>query len=332
MPGRIFPPWVVALAVPLLFASLRAREQSWQELNAMPEPNGGFIGLALPDAIIVVGGTNWAGGEKHWLRTVHRLDLATLSWSSLAPLKQSLAYAVGDADVAGLIIVGGTTGTAIFPGQVRVAGTKVTEDPARGLVRPAVLSAGGRIGDELIIVAGTDDAANVQGFHRQTLAWNIPTGASRALADYPGPAFGSAASVSVADELFVFGGGRWDGETKTVVNLADACAFSPRTGQWRRLRALPGAVRGLAAVALDDGRIYLAGGYRGGAEGFVDQAFIYDIREDSYAPATPLPYRANVGLVRSGGHVYCLGGEDKLKHRTAGCFRIKVQELKPLSR
>lgn len=332
MHNMIFSKWLVALAVPLLSASIRAGDQSWQKLNAMPEPNGGFIGLALPDAIIVVGGTNWGDGEKHWLRTVHRLDLVSLNWSSLTPLGQPLAYGVGDVDAAGLIIVGGSTGRAIFKGRVEVAGTKVTEDQTRGLARPAVLSAGGRIGDELIIVGGTDDAANVQGFHRQSLAWNIQTGDCRALADYPGPAFGLAAAVSVANELFVFGGGRWDGPTQGVVNLTDAYAFSPRTNQWRRLSALPRAVRGLAAVALDDRHIYLAGGYQGGPEGFVDQAFIYDISQDNFAPATPLPYGAIVGLVRSGGYVYCLGGEDKLKHRTASCYRIKVEELKRLSR
>lgn len=329
MPDQIYGKWAVMLAVPLLSACLRAGERPWQELQAMPEPNGGFICGALPDAIVVVGGTNWEGGEKRWLRTVHRLDLTSLSWSSLPPLGQPLAYAVADVDSSGLIIAGGTTDTAIFQGSVRVVGTSVTEDKNRGLNRPAVLSAGGRVGDELIVVGGTDDAANSQGLHRQALAWNIPTGKWRALPEYPGPALGSAASVTVAGELFVFGGYRWDAQTKTAVNLTEAYAFSPQTNQWRQLDALPRAVRGHAAVALDDRHIYLAGGYQGGTEGFVDQAFIYDISTNSYAPATPLPYRAMTRLVRSGEYVYCLGGEDKLKHRTASCYRIKVSDLKP---
>ena len=152
------------------------------------------------------------------------------------------------------------------------------------------------------------------------------------MADYPGPAVGLAAAVSVADELFVFGGCRWDGPTQTVINLTDAYAYLPRSNRWRQLAGLPLAVRGHAAVALDDRFIYLAGGYQDSEKGFVDAAFIYDIREDRYAPATRLPYRANVGLVQAGGHVYCLGGEDKLRHRTASCYRIKVEDLRPLSR
>ena len=87
-----------------------------------------------------------------------------------------------------------------------------------------------------------------------------------------------------------------------------------------------------SAAAQDNRFIYLAGGYQDSEKGFVDAAFIYDIREDRYAPATRLPYRANVGLVQAGGHVYCLGGEDKLRHRTASCYRIKVEDLRPLSR
>ena len=319
--------WGVMLAVPLLSACLRAGEQSWQELPPMPEPNGGFMCGALTDTIIVVGGTNWAGGEKQWLRSVHHLDLASLRWSSLPPLTQPLAYAVSDVDAKGLIIVGGTTGTAAFPGSVHVLGATVTEGQNFGLNRPAVFSAGARVGNELIVVGGGGDAANVQGLHRQALAWNIQTGERRSLPDYPGPAHGSAAAVTVAGELFVFGGFRWDTQTSAVVNLTDAYAFSPQTNQWRQLGALPRAVRGHAAVALDDRHIYLAGGYQGGSEGFVAQAFIYDLRANSYAPATPLPYGAMVRLVRSGEYVYCLGGEDKLKHRTASCYRIKAQEL-----
>ena len=115
MHNLIVSKWLVALAVPLLSASIRAGDQSWQKLNAMPEPNGGFIGLALPDAIIVVGGTNWGDGEKHWLRTVHRLDLVSLNWSSLTPLGPPRAYGVGEVEAAGLIIVGGSTGRAISP-------------------------------------------------------------------------------------------------------------------------------------------------------------------------------------------------------------------------
>ena len=315
------------LALPLLSVGLGAAEQPWQQLSPLPEANGGFVSGALPGAIIVVGGTNWTGGQKQWLRTVQRLDLATLRWSSLAPLAQPLAYALGGVDGGGLLFVGGTTGTEAFHGAVRVAGGKITHDSAHGITMPAVLSAGGQVGDELIWVGGTDDAANVKDFRRDAFAWNMLTSERRELRAYPGPAFGTAASAVAGDELFVFGGARWDASTQTVVNLTEAYAFSPRRNTWRRLRSLPSPVRGLAAVTLDAGHVYLGGGYKDGPEGFTDEAFVYDIAEDRYRPATRLPQSASVGLVKSGDFVYCLGGEDKMKHRSAAVYRIKVSAL-----
>jgi hypothetical protein len=80
-------------------------------------------------------------------------------------------------------------------------------------------------------------------------------------------------------------------------------------------------------VELDENRILIAGGYGGEPEDFTARAFIYDIKRDSYAATTNLPIRAVVGLVRLDDYVYSLGGEDRMKHRTDACFRIRVTEL-----
>ena len=224
-------------------------------------------------------------------------------------------------------MAGGTTGSAIFPGLVRVEEGRVSIRDTSGITVPAVLSAGGLIGDEFVFAGGTDDAANVKGFRRDAFAWNIRTGGQRALPAYPGPAFGTAGSAVAGDELLVFGGGRWKEETQSVANLTQAFAFSPRRNAWRRLSSLPHPVRGLAAVVLDDKLVYLAGGYAGDPGAFTDRAFVYSIGEDRYTSAPPLPYRAMVGLAKSGGFVYCLGGEDQMKHRTAAVYRIEISEL-----
>lgn len=318
---------VAGLAIPLLAVWLTAGEQPWQELASLPEPNGGFICGESAGAIFVVGGTNWTGGQKHWLRTVHRLDLATLRWSSLEPLPQSLAYALGGSGAGGLLIAGGSTGSAVFTGVVRVVGEKVTFDANNGIKVPAVLSFGGLVGDELVWVGGTDDAANAKGFRRDAYAWNVHTGQQRALAPYPGPASGLAAAAVAGDELFAFGGAGWDTTTGSVANLTVAYAYAPRQDAWRRLSPLPYAVRGLAAVRVDDQHIYLAGGYTGDAKEFTGQAFLYDISQDRYTPAAPLPYSGCVSLVASGDFVYCLGGEDQQRHRSAAVYRSKVSAL-----
>jgi len=37
--------------------------------------------------------------------------------------------------------------------------------------------------------------------------------------------------------------------------------------------------------------------------------------------------RRDVNLVQTGDFVYCLGGEDRMKHRSSACYRIRWREL-----
>ena len=112
------------------------------------------------------------------------------------------------------------------------------------------------------------------------------------------------------------------------MNLTEAQAFSVRQNKWRALKPMPQAVRGLAAVRLDDRHFYLGGGCRNDPVGFTDAAFAYDLVEDRCTPAPPLPYRAAlVGLIRDGDHVYCIAGEPAGQHRTDGVYRIQRSEL-----
>lgn len=310
-----------------LVGSVTISAAPWQKLAPLPESNAGFICGEVNGKIFLVGGTNWEGGQKNWLKVVHELDPKTLRWSSLEPLRQPLAYAVAGGHDGALIVAGGTTGSAIFPGMIRIEAGRVGVRETFGISVPSVLAAGGIIGDELVFAGGTDDAANIKGLRRDAYAWNIRTGTQRALPAYPGPGFGIAASVVAHGELMIFAGAAWKDDPLPVVNLTEAYAFSVARNAWRRLRPFPYPVRGLAAVTLDEKHLYLAGGFGGEAGEFLDQAFVYSIDEDRYTPAPPLPYRAFVGLVKSGGFVYCLGGEDAMKHRTAAAYRIAVTEL-----
>ena len=114
-----------------------------------------------------------------------------------------------------------------------------------------------------------------------------------------------------------------------VANLSAAHTFNITTGRWEKLAPLPSAVRGITGLALDDSRILLAGGYKNDAEEFTDEAFLYDIISGKYSATQPLPCKAMVSLVKLGEFVYCLGGEDRKKHRTDATFRIRWKELLP---
>ena len=289
-----------------LVSSLHATD--WEPLPSLPEPNGGFVCGHEKGKIVVIGGTNWEGGKKNWLDQRHEFDPAQKTWSTVPNLKVPISYAVVMQYEDEMSRMGG------FNGQN-------TQRKYQW-----VLAAGGAVRGEQggyydLAVGGTDDPANLAGVTRET--WKSGKDTTR-MADYPGKPFITAASAVLGSELFVFGGMNLDAGNQTPVNTDVAYAFSPSKNVWRPLKVLNRAKRGLTAVTLDEKHIYIAGGY---ADDFTAEAVIYDVSTDSYRTAKSLPYAAMVGLVKLGEFVYCLGGEDQMKHRTDKFFRIPVAEL-----
>ena len=300
-----------ALALMLIaFAMMAARpvHAQWEQLPQLPEPNGGFVCGHEKGKIIVIGGTNWEGGQKNWLDRRHEFDPVQKTWSTDPNVKVSVSYAVVMQKEDDFAFKGGFNG-----------------EKARDMIH-GVLAAGGAVRGEQagfyeIVVGGTNDPANLAGVTRET--WKFGKN-DRRMADYPGKPFITAASAVLGSELFVFGGMNLDAGNQTPVNTDVAYAFTPSKNVWRPLKTLNRAKRGLTAVTLDEKHIYIAGGY---ADNFTAEAVIYDVTTDSYRAAKSLPYAAMVGLVKLGDYVYCLGGEDKMKHRTDQFFRIAVAEL-----
>lgn len=324
-----FPrPTARTVTAALLLAASPVMAQ-WQKLPPMPEASGGFTCGTDGAGIVVMGGTNWKDGAKHWLQTISRFDPTTMRWDSVGKLDEPLAYAACSARQSdgALIILGGSNGKAPAQTIIVVAKTVPSPEPAPALPRQIVLSAGGVIGDAFIVAGGTDDAANIGGFTSRAFAWDLKKKTITALPDYPGRPFGMAATAVLGEELFVFAGANWNETSKGVADATESHAFSKATGQWRKLKPYPLAARGPTAVALDERRIYIAGGCGGEPEGFLSAAFIYDRQTDSYTMAPPLPYSATVGLVRLEGFVYCCGGEDAMKSRTNAAWRIREEDL-----
>ena len=284
--------------VALLACASHAAE--WEPLPPLPEPNGGFVCGHDRGQIIVVGGTNWEGGKKNWLDRRHSFDPKKMKWSTNPEVRVKVAYGLPMQSADSFSFMGGFDGSH------------------ERSIRNGVLAAGG--GN--VIVGGTNDPANVAGVSRET---RTEGKGERRLADYPGKPFAVAAYAEAGKELFVFGGMTYDEHSKLPVNTDEAYAFDLAKNTWRPLKLLPHANRGMTAVTLDDQHIYLAGGY---ADDFTADAFIYDVKSDSYTKAKPLPYAAMVGLVKLDGFIYCLGGEDKKQSRTDKFFRIPVAELK----
>ena len=308
----------------------------WEPLPPLPEPNGGFACGHHGSLIVLVGGTNWAGGKKNWLNHIRHFDSMTKTWKpefdARLPGGPSAYAAACQVNENRLTLVGGTDGKESQAKLMIIDSIKTSEGSAiKDLGDAVVLSAGGDVSGRTLIVGGTSDAANLAGVTRTTHEivfidepWKDRHWLAKSLADYPGKPFATAASAVVGEELFVFGGMNYDKVNQAALNTAEAYAFSPEKNVWRKLKPLAAPTRGLSAVTLDENHIYIAGGYR---EDFTAEAVIYEEKTDSYRKAPALPYAAMVGLVKMGEHVYCLGGEDKKQSRTDKFFRIPVAEL-----
>jgi N-acetylneuraminic acid mutarotase len=275
----------------------------WESLPPLPEPNGGCVCAHRDGKIVILGGTNWEGGKKNWLKMQHEFDPVQKTWTMINDLSEPVAYAVVLQNEKRFTHVGGFNG-----------------EKARYL-KHGVLAVGGIVAGREIMIGGTDDPANLAGLSKET--WALGKGDER-LADYPDKPFAVAASAVVGGELFVFGGMNYDKNTQLPLNTDVAYAFSPKKNTWRPLKGLPRANRGLSAVTLDERQIYIAGGY---TDDFTADAVIYDVMTDSYRKAESLPYAAMVGLVKLDGFVYCIGGEDKKQSRTDKFFRLSVAEV-----
>jgi N-acetylneuraminic acid mutarotase len=302
----------------------------WERLAPLPEPNGGFVSGVVDGRIIIAGGTNWKDDTKRWLTRIHAYDPVSHTWSGSGRLAAPLAYAVAGEHAGALWFAGGSGGKGTHTAVSNIDRSLAVKS-AFTLTGASALAGGAVLGSSLYVLGGTDDMDHLEQATNAFLAIDLRSGRTTKLPDYPEPAFFIGASAASGDRFFAFGGARWDAGTKTVANLSAAHAFNTASGRWEKLAPLPFAVRGIAAVALDDTHILLAGGYKNDTDEFTDEAFIYDIASGKYTATQPLPYRAMVSLVKLVDWIYCLGGEDRKKHRTDAAFRVRWKELLPLN-
>src|SRR3954470_13846261 len=69
--------------------------RAWETLPSMPEPNSGFVVGATHGMVVVAGGTNWEGGQKHWLANVHMFNPQKMLWTTPYMLESPMGYGVG---------------------------------------------------------------------------------------------------------------------------------------------------------------------------------------------------------------------------------------------
>lgn len=301
----------------------------WEPIAPLPEPNGGCMAGSVAGKIIVAGGTNWKDGTKQWLDKVHVYDPATNRWSPGPALPHPIAYAAFASDGTKLYIAGGADGTQgrreVYALDAELRLKKVGE-----LAAPVVFAGGAVSGGRLCLVGGTPGPDDWSKAVSDLYTFDLHTGTAGVAVPIAGLNHGlGIPAVAVAGgRLFSFTGAWLDGASNEVRNMAETFVHDFAKGSWNAAAPSPQAVRGLAAVTLDDNQIYLAGGYGTDAEGFLNKAFVYDVQAGRHVPAKALPFTAATCLVLCDGFVYALGGEDEKKHRTAQCWRIRTAELR----
>ena len=310
----------------LPISAFAAPTSAWQRLAPLPVGNGGFVSAALGGRIVIAGGTTWKDDTKSWLDQIWAYDPTRDIWQETGHLPAALAYAVTGTEGGALWFAGGSSGAATHSVLWKMEAGGVVRRVA-GLESGFVYASGAVIGSSLFSVGGSDDQAKLERVTNAFHAVNLTTGAVTRLADYPEAGLATGTAATIGDRLYVFGGARWDQSKATVVNHSAAHAYSTGTKTWTALPPLPHPGRGITAVTLDARHILLAGGYRNDEVEFVRDAYVFDIETGIYTLTSPLPYAAMVALVQSGDWLYCLGGEDRKKHRTDAAYRIRWREL-----
>ena len=321
--ARQWPRWLAAVG---LLQSVAAAPARWERLAPLPVGNGGFVGGPISGEIVVAGGTTWQGDNKIWLDRIWVYSPVRNAWREAGRLEAPVAYAVagqvGDTVWYASGSSGGVTHRSLWALEGDLAPRLISR-----LDRGFVYAAGARIGLALYVVGGTDDQARLDRITNQFLAIDLKTGAVTRLPDYPETSLTTGTAAAVGTQLFVFGGARWDATKNTVINHATAHTYSVETQRWEALPALPHPGRGYTAVSLDDRHIFLAGGYRNDTVEFTADAYLFDVQRKTYTTTISLPYAGMVGIVKSGEWLYCLGGEDRKKHRADATYRIKWASL-----
>jgi hypothetical protein len=296
--------------------------EGWQRMPDLPGPNGGMVCYDAGEDIVIAGGTNWENDTKQWLTKRWRFDAKAKSWKPLPPLPAPLAYAAGN----GFFTGGGSDGRKSSDMILEWKTNRPPRQLAR-LPQPVTLAGAVFADDRLFVIGGAADIADFSTVTAHCFEWRTGTNEARSLPDYPAGPTALVAVAAAKARVFAFTGAAWDAANKQVANRSAAFAFDLATRAWKPVSPYPFAARGVTAISPNKNLVFLAGGYKNADEGFTDESFIYDIASDRYKPSVRLPIRAMVHLVKTHEWLWALGGEDRQKHRSAACWRIRLSEL-----
>jgi len=323
------PPLLAILAlIPVLFAMVNVPRISWRQRAPLPTPLAGGYSAAAGKTVIYAGGTNWNGGVKHWLRDVHLYDVHADQWRAGPALPVPLAYGAVCSLKNGIEIYGGTDGKGVYRDCWRFTLTGNTWEKNGTLGFDTLLSSAMNIVGRVYLFGGCSDVSDLT---TCTDAVHVRErdGSWRKITSIPGGPVAQAADAALGNRVYLFGGCSMAVAGKQV-NHQEAYCVDLRSMEWRRIRSLPKPNSGPTALPLNDRFILVAGGYTASMEeaagkpanfGFSSDAMIYDSVKDDYFPVDALPVPlSGVDLLKIGNIILGVGGEDRMRGRTAGVF------------
>ena len=296
---------------------------AWERLADLPVGCGNFACGVIDGDLVVAGGVTCQDGKKAWLDDILVFTPEMREWHQIGKLPCPMAYAACGSIEDGIFLAGGGNGT----NSLNLAGSldrRFTFHKAGKLPQSSFYSGAATIGGLLYVAGGTTDPDALTTATDAFYSIHTLSGQIEQLPPLPEGKMFLPAAAAVKETFFLFAGATFDASTQKVANSKDSHSYSVAERKWTSIAPFPIKARGVAACVLDGQRILVGGGF---VEDFSDACFIYDPHRDAYAPTVPLPYRGMATLVKMGDYVYCFGGEDRMRHRTALCYRIPCGAL-----
>lgn len=298
--------------LPILAMMASAMMITWTERHPMLRAEaGGAVGVQKGE-VVVAGGTAWDGDVKLWLKEVQIYNPSSDKWRSGPDLPLPLAYGPFVASGDGLEIFGGSDGKTSHREAWKLVDGKWVR--SGGVPADVLLGRAVQYRDSVFLFGGCPDAADLT--RCSDAVWRRDKqGEWIRVSRLPGGPAALAAAVTAGPFIYVFGGCSMP-EAGKVVNHAKAYSYDPEKNQWKPLRDLPAASRGLTGLAVKDDAIFLFGGYTDA--GFTAEVLLYDVKADQYKPSTSLPGPVvGTEFVLFKNRLYGVGGEDRMRSRTA---------------
>ena len=313
----------LCLSAAEVFAAV-ASTLTWQEKHVMPEGVSGGALAFLSDKLIYAGGTAWRNQIKHWLTETVVYNPQTDEWSKGPALPEPLAYGACVRTDHSLEVLGGLNASGLSRKCWRL------DAGSERWVESGVVPSGTVFGRAEVVrghayLFGGCPSTELSLCIASVLKRNLSGGWEK-VSEMPGGSIAISAISVLRDQVYLFGGCS-NLPPHGVRNRNEAFRFDPLTNQWKTLRPLPEAARGMTAVPVNRRYLLLAGGYVDSPAGFSAAAYLYDIETDQYIRSTPLPLPVmGMEMASHAGSIWALGGEDKPRHRSSRLFKARLAE------